>query len=80
MITIGILEAKTHLGQLAQSAAEGEVVVLTRRSKPVAGIRSPASEIARIDARQAIDALRSFRRDIRVGAFDVAEAVSERRR
>jgi prevent-host-death family protein len=41
MITIGIFEAKANLGQLAQSAAEGEVVVLTRRGKPIAEIRPP---------------------------------------
>ena len=34
MITIGIFEAKASLGQLAQSAAEGEVIVLTRRGAP----------------------------------------------
>jgi len=37
MITVGIFEAKASLGQLVQSAAEGEVVVLTRRGKPPPG-------------------------------------------
>ena len=80
MITIGIFEAKANLGQLAQSAAEGEVVVLTRRGKPVAEIRSPEGEAAQVDARQAIEALRKFRRANRVGSFDIAELVAEGRR
>ena len=36
MITIGIFKAKASLGKLAQAAADGEVVVLTRRGKPLA--------------------------------------------
>ncbi len=41
MITVGIFEAKSSLGQLVQSVAAGEVVVLTRRGKPVAEICAP---------------------------------------
>lgn len=80
MITIGIFEAKANLGQLAQSAAEGEVVVLTRRGKPLAEIRPLEGETARADIRQAIEALRKFRRANRVGSFDIAELVAEGRR
>lgn len=80
MITVGIFEAKSSLGQLVQSAAAGEVVVLTRRGKPVAEIRAPSAEIVQASAAQAIDALRKFRRAQRVGAFDLAELVAEGRR
>ena len=80
MITVGIFEAKSSLGQLAQSAAGGEVVVLTRRGKPIAEIRAPQAEIGQENAVQAIEALRKFRRANRVGAFDVAELVTEGRR
>ncbi|MCX8085532.1 MAG: type II toxin-antitoxin system prevent-host-death family antitoxin [Rhodocyclaceae bacterium] len=80
MITIGINEAKSSLGQLVQSAAAGEVVVLTRRGKPVAELRAPPAEIGQESAAQAIEALRKFRRTNRVGAFDIAELVAEGRR
>jgi len=80
MITIGIFEAKANLGQLAQSAAAGEVVVLTKRGKPIAEIRAPQAEVAQGNAQQAIDALRKFRRANRVGTFDIAELVAEGRR
>lgn len=80
MITVGIFEAKANLGQLAQSAAAGEVVVLTKRGKPVAEIRAPQAKIAHENAQESIDALRKFRRANRVEAFDIAELVAEGRR
>lgn len=80
MITIGIHEAKATLGQLAQSAAEGEIVVLTRRGKPVAEIRAPQGEMQQESVAQAIQALREFRQANRVGSFDLAELVAEGRR
>ncbi len=81
MITIGIFEAKSSLGQLTERAAKGEVVVLTRRGKPVAEIRAPSGgESAQADAVQAIEALRKCRRSNRVAPFDIAELVAEGRR
>ncbi len=80
MITIGIFEAKASLGQLAQSAAEGEVVVLTRRGKPVAEIRPLEGESVAADTLLAIEALRKFRRSLKPGSFDIADLVGEGRR
>lgn len=80
MITVGIFEAKSSLGQLVQSAAAGETVVLTRRGKPVAEIRAPQAEIGQENAAQAIEALRKFRRGNRVGTFDATELIAEGRR
>lgn len=80
MITVGIFEAKANLGQLAQSAAEGEVVVLTRRGKPVAEIRPPEGEAAQAASRKAIEDLRAFRRTNPVEAFAIADLVAEGRR
>jgi antitoxin (DNA-binding transcriptional repressor) of toxin-antitoxin stability system len=80
MITVGIFEAKAGLGQLAQAAAEGEVVVLTRRGKPLAEIRCPEGAAAQANIQQAIEALRKFRRANPVGDFDIAELIAEGRR
>ncbi len=80
MITVGIFEAKSSLGQLVQSAAAGETVVLTRRGKPVAEIRAPQAEIGQENATLAIEALRKFRRGNRIGTFDTAELIAEGRR
>jgi antitoxin (DNA-binding transcriptional repressor) of toxin-antitoxin stability system len=81
MITVGLFEAKAHLGQLAQSAAAGEVIVLTRRGRAVAEIRAPQQ--AESDATPgllAIDALRQWRKKVRPGRFDIKELVDEGRR
>lgn len=80
MITVGIFEAKATLGQLAQAAAEGEVVVLTRRGKPLAEIRPPEGDSADLRTEQTIAALRAFRRTQDAGDFDIAELVAEGRR
>lgn len=80
MITIGIFEAKATLGQLAQSAAEGEIVILTRRGKPVAEIRPLEGESTQADIQLAIAALRKLRRTLKPGSFDIAELVGEGRR
>ena len=44
MIMVGLFEAKGGLAQLANSAAAGEVVVLTKRGRPLAEIRAPRPE------------------------------------
>lgn len=80
MITIGLFEAKAQLGQLADSAARGEVVVLTRRGQPLAEIRAVQPLAASGDATSAIQGLRRWRGRIRVGAIDIAELVAEGRR
>ena len=80
MITVGIFEAKAILGQLVQSAAEGEVVLLTRRGKALAEIRAPADATHPSDVGETIMALRKFRSANRVGRFNIAKLVAEGRR
>lgn len=80
MITIGISKAKASLGQLAQAAAAGEVVVLTRRGKPLAEIRPHEGDSTDSRTQEAIAALRAFRRTHAAGDFDVGELVAEGRR
>jgi prevent-host-death family protein len=43
MKTIGAFEAKTHLADLLQKVARGEVYVITRRGKPLAELRAVES-------------------------------------
>ena len=38
MITVGILEAKTHLSALLEKAAAGEEILVTKHGKPFAKI------------------------------------------
>lgn len=80
MITVGIFEAKAVLGQLAQSAADGEVVLLTRRGKPLAEIRPPSGESASERTGETIEALRALRRAQAIQPFEIADLVAEGRR
>jgi len=80
MISIGIFEAKAHLGQLVQSAAEGEVILLTRRGKPVAELRAPQEEFQQQDAAAAVKSLRAFSAANHAGDFNIADLVAEGRR
>jgi prevent-host-death family protein len=80
MVTIGISEAKPQLGELALSAAAGEIVILTKRGRPLAKICGFQSDTDEDGANSAIDALRRFRDSLHVGAFDVAELIAEGRR
>lgn len=80
MITIGLFEAKAQLGQLVNSAARGEVVVLTRRGQPLAEIRAVRPVAVSGDVTSAIQGLRRWRGRVRAGAFDIAELVAEGRR
>ena len=49
MNTISLAEAKTHLSQLVEQAADGEDVVITRRGKPVARITTVEAPRRRIN-------------------------------
>ena len=80
MITVGLFEAKASLGQLANSAAAGEVVVLTKRGRPLAEIRAPRAETNQDNVQQTIEALRRFRRTNVIEAFDIAELIAEGRK
>lgn len=39
--TVSIAQAKAHLSELAERAAAGETVVITRRGKPIARMSPP---------------------------------------
>ena len=80
MITIGLFEAKGNLGALAQSAAEGEVVVLTRRGRPVAELRAPEGEMSANERKNAVESLRVFRKTVALAPFDIQGLVAEGRR
>ena len=53
--TINLADAKARLSELAERAAKGETVVITRRGKPIAQLTKPGT------ARRAID-LETLRR------------------
>jgi prevent-host-death family protein len=67
MKTVGLYEAKTHLGELIKEVENGETLIVTRRGVPVARVIPFHDEFA--DAAAAIDDWRRYRTEhnIRLG-------------
>jgi antitoxin (DNA-binding transcriptional repressor) of toxin-antitoxin stability system len=59
MTTVGIYEAKTHLGQLLERVAQGESVLITKRGSPVAMLTRPPSP-QRQDVKQVIATFKAY--------------------
>ena len=43
MREVGAFEAKTHLSALLDEVARGEIIIITRRGRPVARLTAPES-------------------------------------
>lgn len=50
--TVSIADAKAHLSELAEQAAAGETVIITRRGKPIACMSSAARPRKPVDAKR----------------------------
>lgn len=48
---ISLAEAKAHLSELVEQAANGEEVIITKRGKPVARLAPVQSKRVRVDAK-----------------------------
>lgn len=79
MRRIGAYEAKTHLPRLLDEVAEGESITITKHGVAVA-VLVPASTRAVMTPAQAIEGLRAFRRDHRLGGLSIRELIDEGRR
>jgi prevent-host-death family protein len=69
---IGAFEAKTHLSELLERVAQGEVVTITRRGRPIARL-VPIETGAQDRAAQAVAELRALRRGATLGGLDWRE-------
>jgi prevent-host-death family protein len=81
MKTVGLYEAKTHLGELIKEVEHGETLVVTRHGVPVARVVPYRDEFA--DAAAAIEDWRRYRRkhNIRLGGgVTIRELIEEGRR
>lgn len=78
MTQVGAYEAKTHLPELLDQVAHGEQITITRHGVPVA-LLVPVRPAARMNAEEAIAALREFRKGHRLGG-NVRSMIEEGRR
>ena len=78
MITVGAYEAKTHLPRLLERVAKGERVIITKHGVAVA-VLAPVPSTGKGDRKQAIAALRAFRRGHRLEGLSLRELTEEGR-
>jgi prevent-host-death family protein len=81
MKTVGLYEAKTHLGELIKEVEHGETLVVTRHGVPVARVVPYRDEFA--DAAAAIEDWRRYRREHNIrlgGGVTIRELIEEGRR
>ena len=79
MSVVGSYEAKTHLAQLLDRVAKGERITITRHGVPVAMLVPPAST-GQTDVRDAVSAMKQFRRGRSLGGISLRELIDEGRR
>jgi prevent-host-death family protein len=80
METVGSFEAKTHLPQLLDRAANGEEFTITKHGKPVARLVPPVTAKAAPDIPAAVEAMKQFRKGRTLGGLSVREMIDEGRR
>jgi prevent-host-death family protein len=77
--TVGAFQAKTHLSELLERVAQGEVVTIARRGRPIARL-VPIETGAQDRAAQAVARLRALRRGATLGGLDWRELRDSGRR
>jgi prevent-host-death family protein len=76
----GAFEAKTKLGQLLDEVERGEEIVITRRGKPVARLKSVVPGFDREKARRAVAEIPEMRKGVTLGGLKIKDLINEGRR
>jgi prevent-host-death family protein len=79
MKTVGVYEAKTHLPKLLDRVEKGERITITRHGVPIAELVPPAKG-RRLSPKEAIAAIKEFRRGRRLEGITIKELIEEGRR
>ena len=74
---IGAFEAKNKLGMLLDRVEHGEEIVITRHSKPIARLVPNATRIDKLQARAALERIRSRAANLKE-TFDWAAVKADR--
>jgi len=79
MIEVGAYEAKTHLSNLLEKVAKGELVKITRHGVPIA-ILSPAEGVIKKPVDKTIDEIKKFRKGHKLAGLNLQDMIKEGRR
>ncbi len=85
MSTVSSYEAKTHLPRLLRQVEQGEEFTITRHGVPVAKLvpivaTAAAQERKKLTPREAVDAIREFRKGHTLGGLTIRQLIDEGRR
>ena len=78
MKQVGVYEAKTHLPRLLDEVEQGETITITRHGRPIARV-VPVRGRQR-SVKEAIAAIREFRKGHTLGDITAKELIEEGRR
>ena len=81
-MTVGAYEAKTHLGELLERVAKGEIITITKRGVPIASL-VPAAGVGKQSASDAVARWKRYQaeRGITLGEdLNIKEMIEEGRR
>lgn len=80
MTDVALYDAKNRLSELIERVQRGEVIVITRRGKPVAQLTPAGAAGGPSAARDAVEALRAARAGVNLAGLDLRELIAEGRR
>jgi len=78
MTQVGAYDAKTRLSELLKRAEKGERIIVTKHGVPVAEL-VPVPKAEKIPPKEAIAALKSFRKSHRLNGMSIRELIEEGR-
>lgn len=79
MTEVGMYEAKTHFPKLVERAQKGETITITKHGVPVA-VLGPARRKATMSPAEAVNAIRSLRKGVRLDGLTITELIEEGRK
>ena len=80
MKSVGVYEAKTNLPRLLQEVRAGERITITRHGVPIAQIIPAEPPEPEMTPKEAIAALREFRKGKRLDGITIRELIEEGRK
>jgi len=79
MTEVGSYEAKTHLAELLERVSKGERITITRHGHPIAML-VPVGSRGKLSTKEAIRAIKEFRKGRRLDGLTIREMIEEGRR
>jgi prevent-host-death family protein len=79
MTEVGSYEAKTHLAELLERVSKGERITITRHGHPIAML-VPVGSRGKLSTKEAIQAIKEFRKGRRLDGLTIREMIEEGRR